>query len=368
MTRQFLPLLLLAGATAAHAQSGSEAALTQTGDGNAATVTQMGVGNRVAGPGGAGAFTQVGTNELSATQIRVGGAAYFQGNQLYGRQDGRNTATVTQSGVTNYVGLDQAGVNEATVNTLGLSADARVAVYQRGGEAGHRNTANVHQNNSVGDVAVIEQTNAAGAGNQATITQGTLTNFAKIVQDGSDNRGTISQSGVNNQAYRPSDPNDPYQGEAGIETIGDRNVVSVSQTGVEDPRSEGNFARVLTRGDDNAVEVVQTGGTLVGGHAAEVRIVGDGNRVSSATGGGVFQSGDDHTLFFDATGGAGNDGNTLYFQQTGSANTITGTLTGDLNRVNVRQANAGNTAIVKVNGSGNTAVICQHAGGGACAP
>ena len=340
MSKQSLLLFLLGAAPlVAHAQTN-----------HAATVTQAGDGNRV-----------------TATQIRVGGPDSFQGNQLSAQQAGTNTADITQSGVTNYVGLDQAGVNAATVQTLGASADARASVYQRGGTTANPNTATVHQNNSVGDVAVIEQTNAAGAGNEATITQGTLTNFARIVQDGSDNQGTIFQSGVNNQAFRQTDPNDPYVGQAGIETVGDRNVVSISQTGIEDPRSEGNFARVYTAGDDNAVEVVQTGGTLVGGHSAELRIVGDGNRASSATGGGVFQTGANHTLTFDATGGAGNDGNTLLFQQTGSANTIAGTLTGDLNRVDVRQSNTGNTAIVKVNGNGNTAVVCQG-GPNACAP
>ena len=224
------------------------------------------------------------------------------------RQSGeRNTTDVSQSGWGGVIDVDQKGLsNSAEVGqseTQAFTADVN--------QEGDRNQAIASQNSGTGGVIDIDQfgsSNVADVNQDRVNGQSPVYTMARVLQEGELNEADVDQVSATNAT-------------ADVLQFGDRNdaiVEQFNQTDV-DPnhsayvRQEGssNFAHL----DQSAEEVAAANGAdirqfgtsnqarldqdgLAGGHTAEIRQEGTGNRLEGLGGAGTFalQAGSGHTL------------------------------------------------------------------------
>ena len=283
-------LLLTAPALA----DGNFASFVQSGDDNAATITQgPGSGNAV---GTAGlAATQAGSrNILTIVQSGNGNRIGTAGTGF--RQDSnRSSATITQNSDNNVVG-------EVTQTGIGAGV---------GGDALRRNVLDIVQQGGAGNrVDSVTQTRTFAAPDAAA-------NSANIVQTGAGNRvGTLLQTGYANQAVLTQTGNGNRVG-----TLKQRGAI--------------NIATLTLTGDDNAVDVDQF--SPRDGNTAIVALTGDRNRID------IAQAGNANKSFMSVLG----SDNLFGSRQLGFANTIALGVAGDHNRADFAQSGAFNTAAVK---------------------
>jgi len=209
------------------------------------------------------------TNEVTLTQIS--------------NASGSSVADIDQNGSTNFVSLEQTGNNSANIDQDG---DHTVKGFY-------------DQWNSSNPSAI--QINTGGAQNTLDITQESLWNQVYVNQEGGGNDIDVYQGGGNSNVAR-------------FLQDGDGNTIDVSLAG----------------GSINRVDIQQLG---VGGHTANVDIVGSANNFTSAGYSYIYQDGEGHTS--DVM------------------------ITGDANYYNIYQTGVSQTANVNVNGSSNTALITQ---------
>lgn len=227
--------------------------------------------------------TQTGnTNEAQIDQVVSNGATVNLSQTENG--SGSSFADIDQTGGANLVNLDQIGNNSATIDQEGKHT---VAGF------------NSNFNNGTDQTPALQE-NTGGDQNVLNITQ--RNNFSQV---------RVDQIGSGNSI-------DVYQG-GGIS-----NVARLNQLG------DSNIMDVSLDGSINRVEIQQLG---VGGHTANVDIVGEANNMTSTGSSYIYQDGQGHTS--DVM------------------------ITGDANYYNIYQTGVSNTANVTVNGSGNTALITQ---------
>jgi len=168
----------------------------------------------------------------------------------------QNTATTTQTGDNNEATTTQSGVdNLSTTEQLGNNNKGFTS------QTGDRNSAEIIQGKAspLGDnfASITQQ---GGNDNVAGITQQNLKGQASILQDGSSNKALLTQNGPNEAGTSVSN--------AGIQQIGNRNILGGARTDNADPRLSNratmlsdfkqdpvNTLRVLQEGDDNKAGV-----------------------------------------------------------------------------------------------------------------
>jgi len=299
--------------------SGNISKIVQDGDNNATTVTQDGSNNW------AGTHVQAGysdpnetargynymiqdgnDNVLTIDQSNKGNTVAYDGHL---EQNGNhNDAEITQ------VGGASAGGNVNTLVQNGGTATSlanKVVINQSGALAGTYAGVNPSDYHYADEhILTVTQTNTGGSANKLTLTQtgGVYqagNTIASVVQNGTGNTGTVTQSGRSNY------------------------LASLSQTGA------GNTATVSLTGDLNG----SAGGAF---NSADALAVGIGQAI-------VTQDGGD-TASYTATGNSN-----LYgiVQTNGTGNIVLGIVNGDSNDAAVKQNGAGNITDFTQNGSSN---------------
>lgn len=315
------------GGTAAKA-AGPEATITDSGQGNDATIDQAG-------------NSWAGANPTEATITQHGTAS---GNQASVNQSGskRNVATITQRGDDDTATIAQtnnapgAGANptDATINQNNTNNLANLATIEQVAN-GPQVDATITQNNTQGSTATVRQGLAAGNTDRvdARIVQRLGSdNLAETIQDGSRLDSDIVQKGSDNQAFVTQNvvTTAPLTTSA-ITQEGDGNLAEVEQTGLHvtsaiEQLGNGNQAEVSQSGDTNASEIIQ-----------------DGDLHTAA----VTQS---------------NDDNTSAITQTGSENEATVAQSRDLGSVEVTQSDTLNQALVTQSGNDNARAFVTQSG------
>lgn len=299
--------------------------LNQNGDSNSAHVTQSSNSDsqyytpsgNLFGTAGNHALQNGNNNSLTLTQDYYGN----NGNQVgtagagFEQHGDANQATITQNGPRNLVlEVVQTDGNSLTV-TQGRAAAESDYAYNR--------------------VNSVQQTNTGGVANTATIIQqgatgsGHLNKLDKLIQNGSGDQATVTQTGNRNA------------------------LGSVSQT-----NGASNSVVLNVAGDYNGSDGADALNEQVIGAfgASQSRGFAAG---SGAVQGSVLQSGTANQVNYAITG----NNNLFGFAQNGTANTIDGHVTGDSNQLALLQSVAAGTghaeATVNVDQNSNDIAVQQ---------
>lgn len=321
--------------------------LIQTGDHNAADITQHG-GASSGGTVGdvrqtaSGSATSL-TNQLTITQSGAAGGAYDASNpsEPSGSSDYHYAkATINNVHQTNMSG---GAANDMTLTQSGgIANDGNLIDYAS--QNGDGNTMTVSQD---GRSHVVTDVSQVGSGNTADVSQTNYANTLTLLsQDGTDNMAMVTQDGVDN--------------DASINVQGDYNTSNVNQ----DSGSVDGYAEISISGSSsNVVSVDQTGGNSGTSNTGTVTITNgaDGNNVGVTQDGNnmaeiAIDAGDDNVVAVNQTG---------YNDATININPGSGNYThGDHNMLNVMQndGSAGrNSMNVTITGSYNNNPASGHA-------
>lgn len=372
--------------------SGEGAGVDQVGNGNYLRIYQYGANQvvfEVQQDGGASATT----DSNNATVVQNGGTSARVSNirQTFtgGAADASNDISITQSGGTgNRVGNTSTGPrndgsgaiqngvgNQLTVSQSGAGSNLLYASRQdNSASTGGTNTASVMQSGRRNRVMLLEQTNIGAGDNIATLSfvgedNGTIgfsgnaalvpgVTQSRAVQAGSGNTlGFLVATGDNNsfgftqqgEGNWINGVNTGNDHQVAIWQHGDDNVVDFGQRGT------GNDLGVSMDGSDNHVKIrqFQSGPS---GNDMSVTITGlDNNNwpTSNSLTGDARAAYDVANLWDPAFVGQGS----LY--QTGSDNSLTMLVTGDLNSFATYQYGDGNEISHTMTGDANQAVITQ---------
>ncbi|MBO0948595.1 beta strand repeat-containing protein [Fibrella forsythiae] len=339
------------GAISAGRSAGSQAQLTQSGANNTGTIDQgVESGNAI---GSQATLNQSGTNNKG--EIVQAGLNYAV--------DNGSTATIIQE-----------GTNAGRTIDAGRAADVGAGIYQGFVGTTTGNTASIHQTaNSNDSEARIYQAfggNATSAGDQGTIMQGGLNNFAQIVQSstpytgaaatGSGNQGFITQvDGTSENDARM----DQGRSEDGTGATATDNVGRINQSGNNSNAaiSQGRIYFVDADGNDVQLGAQDASETnLALGNSSvrnDARIDQVGGTAQNAN---ISQSGTDNDATITQTDGSMKRG--VIVQTGGSAN-ARATITQNENVTN-NNASIYQIGGTDVNGSGigNDAGITQGGG------
>lgn len=346
------------------------ATVTETGDGNKATVTQTD-NNDVeivqVGYIQTATATQEGTNSGGIYQLNNG-----NNNEATLSQDGSGNEGWINQGMTEGYWTDyqtvNANWNEATMTQSGNSNFGSLEQYG-GSDNTNGNEANLTQNGN-GNVSYGYQ-GWAYSGWGETPTTSTLSSFNSTINisqihdnnngrvwqyGGTDNEVNISQEGNSNvasiaQGFIYNDANYDFTHPV-YNTLG--NYAEVNQYG------DGNSGKAFQLGNDNSFKLTQNGdGNTVGGRGL--------SGLEAVRNGYFAQDGDNNTFV-----GVQNDGATLddasfqfghynnidLLQDTGDNALIQ--QSGDFNTANVHQLGGGQDASVIQNGNYNTSTVTQQ--------
>lgn len=225
-------------------------------------------------------------------------------------------------------------------------------------QTGNTNEAQIDQVVSIGATVNLSQTENGSGSSFADIDQTGGANFVNLEQIGN-NSATIDQDGKHTVAGFSSAPGTGLDYPAIQEnTGGDQNVLNITQ------RNNFSQVRVDQIGSGNSIDVYQGGGIS---NVARLNQLGDSNIMDVSLDGSINrveiqQLGvGGHTANVDIVGEANNMTSTgsSYIYQDGQGHTSDVMITGDANYYNIYQTGVSNTANVTVNGSGNTALITQ---------
>jgi len=201
--------------------------------------------------------------------------AYAAGNGVYIDQIGNNsTVNVTQTGSGNQLGNSTQSTalhgdsQTVTIDQVGMNNVANVSIDGAGTSVtsqvnGNNNNVNINcgVGGSCGNSTL--RANASGSGNSLSITSmGNSTS-------------TIDVNGSNNQATISNTSGNLMGAQAGINILGDTNVVNVTQDGVAG--INGHSATVSVTGGANNIAVSQ-GGTV--DSTVNISSVGSGNTIN----------------------------------------------------------------------------------------
>ncbi|QUJ77781.1 hypothetical protein KDD17_07515 [Sulfitobacter albidus] len=348
--------------------TGNFTIVTSTGDGNQAASVQIGDGNDTSilqaadpifGAGGngnaAGASVVGNNNTLEITQFNNNNSAsdtvLGNRNQLFTGQAGNgNTSQNDVSGRRNDVLIGQLGLFGSNASTLTIDGnnargnDNFVTLLQAG-----RNTSDIDIFGDRSDIDIVQ----------------TGTNTSSIViaggGEGDDNTVTVSQSNFGAFARNTSR----------LSITGDDNVVALTQSGSNLTELTINGQR---EGDNNTLNIDQSGGTSRSVNSITATINGDGNNTGlsftgadaltaagTLTPGDMFQSGTGNQITLTV----GDDlvesgGNAFAFSQIGADNTIIGSITdGGANQVAVVQVGTASLTNFSQVGSFNVLGVSQ---------
>jgi len=302
---------------------------------------------------------QIGDDNEAVIKQRSG--SWTGGNESDQFQDGdMNTAKVTFYNANNISDQDQIGddnwsygqasgqFNDMTTNQEG---DGNWAEFRLLGSESSEATINQIGDDNEGEVS------STGAFNEATIHQEGMDHDAYQMQDGEGNRAH-SETGkywtteaTETEQYQTGDNNvsrfemqKGYGNYAKSDQDGDNNKVFYRVRGDENhaeftqnSNSPGNVASARTFGDDNVIDVVQTG---------------TGNMVGNAWGYGIYQDGDRNETYINQDG----YGNWAKVKQTGDDNALDYDVVGHDNEFDAVQEDEGAN---KFSVHGNKAVIDQ---------
>lgn len=323
---------------------------SRTGGANRAKITQMDNASGAAMINIAGVVQEGSNNTADVGQSGDRNIALF--DQTNNPGGAGNSALVSQTGNDNVLDGTQTGENNSVIaNQTGddnvgdafqSGNDNRVVLTQTGNanqaairqEAGNNNEASVIQtasNNSVGDP--LPDNTPGGFVNPRTQTY--IPRTVGVLQRGSDNKASISQTG---------------NGAANIDQIGNRNFAGVAQSGAGavfdvDQTGSDNF---VTANRDEKTTVTQTGAR------AQIRVRQTGNTNQAA----LSQIGDDAFVGIDQIGNSNFAGTTQGPAAVGASSTIA--QTGDFNRAEVLQSSFATSEITQ-SGNNHAADVIQGA-------
>ncbi|MFD2573942.1 hypothetical protein ACFSUS_25115 [Spirosoma soli] len=261
-------------------------------------------------------------------------------------QNSKNTSTINQTG-------DGSGGNTANVTQVGTS-------NATANQIGHNNTADIDQQNNGGRSGI-------GFENDAIINQGVggaaQDNYARILQKGHTNDGTVNQTGSSHEAYIDQQ-SALRDGQATITQSGQNHLASIVQNGSTVGESSpgamdnGNYgpntATITQSGTDQIGYVTQ----LTDGNTATVEQSGLSNEayVNQGTAGETPGTAGDHKALVQQFG----TDDYVSINQTGRANEVKTYQTEYDNRIVVTQSNGLNKAAMsQQDGNSNRANITQ---------
>ncbi|MGR3583922.1 MAG: hypothetical protein ACU0B8_06655, partial [Pseudooceanicola nanhaiensis] len=265
----------------------------------------------------------------------------LQDNRLTAYVGTENVSTVDILGSSNDVDVDQTTDNTSDVDILGVRND--VEVTQLG------------TNDS--DVDIL------GYRNLVSVTQeGNHSSTVSIdgFLSGDDNTVTVSQGNILSSVFGQS--NDSL-----VDIYGDDNTVTVTQDGGNTSTVTISGSWLSGGGDGNVLNIDQSGANTL-----TASIYGDNNNASGAFGGDaafaaagslnpgdMFQAGRGNSISLTVGSASESDGNLFAFSQSGSGNTIEGSISGgNYNQAVVTQVGANNlTNFVQVGSFNNLGVV-----------
>lgn len=338
------------GAIDQSAGNSNTAKFVQDGVNNNASVTQSGNNNRAGAhvangwadssetARGYDYMIQSGSdNSLTILQTRNGNNVAI-GNGKVVQSGNQNVIDITQHGgasaggsVTTILQTDQTNAATALAN--------KVTILQQGatpGDYADVNPASSDYNYAYESIVSVTQTNTGGAANLLTLTQkggiyGAGNTISTVLQNGSNNTGTVGQEGRKNL------------------------LASLSQVG------SGNSATVSVTGDRNGAGLLTGAAAASNASSSVVQQIGAGNQVGyTVLGGNDNQFG----FYQDDTGAVGNravsilitgSGNQLGVHQVGTNNSLDlASIAGDDNNIGLDQSGDSNNASVTIAGTGGS--------------
>ncbi len=302
-----------------------------------------------------------------AALLAFGSASYAAGNVEHHAQDGDDTATITQTGNNNTIGVDNANLTLEVQQRSGVNT----LTIEQVGDGNQMTRALTSQNATSNDPSHSFQ---GGGDNTASIRQlGTDNRIRRFVQNGDGNALTYTQQGDRNGRIGDlvnNVSNNPNLGDVMVTAFPEVDDFGGSFAFGADGPVATRASQMIQAGDNNAIEL--NSGMASGDvqNGASVAQLGSDNVVGGDGGGAFNQDGSRNLLLafqesnFNTLGGSqvGND-NLMATDQQGGGNTITATQDGDLNTFFGKQEAADNTITAAQLGNTNYATVTQSSTG-----
>jgi hypothetical protein len=216
-------------------------------------------------------------------------------------------ADVIQDGINSLAEIEQIGNaagGQATINQDSLTDFSFAQIEQSGAEGGAANTATIDQNDGfLNDAAIVQGRTTVFNGSTfspAGVVTDSSGGSATITQTGDLNQGSIIQGGTSQLATITQTSNAPVGGNFALTIQGSGAASSL------------NDAFVDQLGDDNSSEIYQNDVLAGTNNTADVNQTGDDNFSR------ITQNGSNHTATVNQF-----DGSASFVNQSGSGNTVT---------------------------------------------